>query len=55
MNDMEDPAKKAQEHWDWVGGLFATLPGVEINLDTLEYLYITSFEHGYKHGEEAKE
>ena len=52
---MEDPAKIANEHWDWIEGLFNTMPGLEINQDTARYLYETAFEHGWKHGEEAKE
>jgi len=51
---MEDPAKKAQEHWDWVEGLFNTMPGLEMNLNTARYLYETAFEHGWKHGEESE-
>jgi len=49
------PERLAEDHWEWTEGLLNTLPGVELNRDTLEYIYTTAFVHGYKHGQEAKE
>jgi len=49
------PERLAEDHWDWMAGLLRTLPGVELNVDTLEYIYVTAFIHGYKHGEESKD
>jgi hypothetical protein len=34
----------AAEHWEWIGGLFNAV------LNLVRYLYISSFENGYKEG-----
>ena len=42
----------ADEHWTWVNGLLVHIYGGDINLDSkgAGYLYLTAFEHGFKHG-----
>ena len=50
---MSDKIKKlADEHWDWLEGLFKTLDTQKYHLDTLSYIYKTAFIHGAKHQRE---
>ena len=47
---MRDPKILADEHWQWLQGLYDSLPSpVDFNVSAVEYLYKTAFVHGYKH------
>ena len=48
---METPTELADEYWEWLEGLWESLPdGATFEITTIEYLYKTAFVHGYKHG-----
>ena len=48
---MKTPTELADEHWEWLEGLWESLPdGATFGITTTEYLYKTAFVHGYKHG-----
>ena len=49
-----NPEELAEEHWDWVEPLLELCFLDAKEIQRLEYLYRTAFEHGYKHGEETK-
>ena len=41
----------AQQHWDWIEGLWESMPDNAVfGVSTTEYLYKSAFIHGYKHG-----
>lgn len=48
----ESPERLAEDHWEWIEGLWESLPAGAVfgGLVTTEYLYKTAFIHGYKHG-----
>lgn len=46
----EEIEKLAQEHWDWIEGLWESMPDdMVFGVSTTEYLYKTAFVHGFKH------
>jgi hypothetical protein len=50
MKTEEQIIKMAHEHWNWIEGLWDSLPEEAVfGLATTEYLYKTAFIHGYKH------
>jgi len=53
---MDKEIKKiADEHWEWVEGLFNALPdGSVFDVATMEYLYKTAFAHGAKHAQQLQ-
>ena len=51
---MEIAEKLADDHWEWVEMLLESFKNIEIGIDTLAFVYISAFVHGYKHGEESK-
>lgn len=44
--------KLANEHWDYVGNLLQVLGLSDEDKDTIAFVYVSAFEHGYKHGTE---
>lgn len=42
-------AQLARAHWEWLEKLLDEL-NIEIDRSLRRFIYITSFEHGYKHG-----
>lgn len=53
---MKTPEEIATEHWEWIEGLFESLPDDAVfGISTTEYLYKTAFIHGFKHGKLSKE
>ena len=46
IDPLERAKKLANDHWEWLGGLFDRLD-VEDSIG--KYLYKTAFKHGYKH------
>ena len=47
---MDDMKKVTDNHWKWVKGLMDTLPIRNLlSIESMEYLYKTAFEHGWKH------
>jgi len=49
MKNHEKVSKLAEAHWEYVKGLLSRGRASEGVLDLCEYIYITSFIHGYKH------
>ena len=49
---MKTPEELADEHWEWLNGLLESMGNFR-ELRALQYVYKTSFIHGYKHGEES--
>lgn len=45
---MKEAEKLADEHWEWLGKVFALSKNIQ-NIELTEYLYKTAFVHGYKH------
>lgn len=46
----------AKDHWQWTEGLISRIDtnGV-FTIEALEYIYLTAFDHGFKHGYKAYE
>jgi len=49
-----DEKKLSQDHWEWAKKLLLTYGVTEQDLKKAEYIYVSAFEHGYKHGKEDK-
>ena len=48
--DEKKVEKLADEHWEWIEGLWSSLPDdSQFGISTCEYLYKTAFIHGWKH------
>jgi len=50
-----DPKRLAEDHWEWAEGLLNSIPEINVDIEAFEYIYITAFIHGYKHGKQDGE